>query len=139
MRTRLVVRGLVAVALTGALMGAGCWGWVGGPCEYTEIPGTATVVSVTPATENDDCTNAVEVVFDFAPTDTSLTEHVATGVTLTIGSGQNPPDSWVQDEGLTEGSQHPCNRWVITEGTCTPVIYRFTEVNYLDAIDACYE
>ena len=113
---------------------------VGGPCEYADTPGVATIVSVEPAPSSAlNCTNnPVEVVFDFTPDDTAQAGRAATSRTLTIGEGLNPPRSWVQAEGLTVGSQHTCIRRDITKGACTPVIYRFPDIDTQAGLTACY-
>ncbi len=113
---------------------------VGGPCEYENTSGVATITSVEPASTNGlNCTNdPVEVVFDFTPDDAADAGLAATGRTLTIGEGLNPPLSWVQAEGLTVGSQHTCIRRDITKGTCTPVLYRFPDVDTQAGLDACF-
>ncbi len=112
---------------------------VGGPCKYADTPGMATIVSVEPAPDGAlNCTNhPVEVVFDFTPTNAG-TGGAATGRTLTIGEGLNPPLSWVQAEGLIVGSQHPCVRHDIIEGTCTPILYSFPDIDTQAGLNACY-
>jgi hypothetical protein len=120
----------------------GCDGWlVGGPCTYQDTPGVATIVSVETANPSDNnCPNdPVEVVFDFAPDDPDIGDLEATRFSLTISSGTNPPLSWVTAEGLEVGTQHPCMRRDITRGTCTPIIYTFTEVDYDAAAEQCYQ
>ena len=88
--------------------------------------------------DSNNCANdPVEVVFDFVPTDPTV-DASATGWRLTISDGANPPAAWVADEGLTEGSEHPCTRRNIISGTCTPVLYEFTDVDYDAGIAACY-
>jgi len=114
---------------------------VGGPCEYEDTPGMATIVSVESAPTNAlNCTNnPVEVIFDFQPDEPARVNLAATGHTFTIGEGVNPPLSWVQAEGLTPGTQHACIRRDITKGTCTPVLYQFPDVDTQAGLDACYE
>ena len=113
---------------------------VGGPCEYDDTPGTATIVSVQDADPaGNNCANdPVEVIFDFTPDDAGAADLAATGWHLTISAGENPPRAWVEDEGLTEGSEHSAIRRDITQGTCTPILYEFTEVDYDAGVAACY-
>ena len=112
----------------------------GGPCEYADTPGTATIVSVEDADPDDlNCSNdPVVVVFDFEPDDPASPDLAATGVQLTISEGVNPPREWVDSEGLTVGSQHPCTRRDIITGTCTPLLFEFPEVDYEAGIELCY-
>jgi hypothetical protein len=121
---------MVMVGLSGAL--GGCGGNIGGDCTYVQTPGTATIVSV----ESSDgwCADAVVVTFDFVADDGAA--DVQTG-TITIAAGDDPPLSWVEDEGLTEGSTHDMVREDIDKGTCSPLLYTLTNVDYDAALDAC--
>jgi hypothetical protein len=136
----MVGRVILGPAVFVVCMVSGCVWPVGGPCEYAEVSGTATIVSVSDASEGENnCANdPVVVVFDFVPDDPGDEAHAATGWHLTIGGGANPPRAWVDAEGLTVGTEHPCMRSDILSGTCTPVLYTFTGVDYDAAIDACY-
>ena len=129
----------VVACLMVCCMGQGCLNVVGGPCEYDVVEGSATIDSVDAALVQDgDCTNdPVVVTFTFMP-DGGTTGDEITGLTLTISSGLNPPRTWVESEGLTAGTVHRCEQQTITSGTCTPIIYEFTGVNYQNAIEACY-
>ena len=126
---------------------AGCATRVGGSCKYADIPGTCTVESVTPTgAGTSSCSNdPVEVRFDFSPLDSGAQADYRypaqsdTDRSLTIAGGALPPRPWIESEGLTEGSQHPCVRREITRGTCTPVIFEFTEIDYAAGIDQCYD
>jgi len=113
---------------------------LGGPCEYIDTPGTATIVSVEPADPDAlNCPNdPVVVMFDFQPVEPAGGTLAATGIRLTISEGVNPPREWVESEGLTPGSQHPCLRRDITSGACTPLLFELTDVDYGTGIDLCY-
>ncbi len=120
----------------------GCGEWpIREYCKYHDTPGVATIVSVDAADPGDlNCPNdPVEVVFDFEPDDPDAGNLAATGLSLTISEGLNPAFSWVTEEGLEVGTQHPCLRRDITRGTCTPIIYQFTEVDYQAALEVCYQ
>ena len=140
---------LWALLLTAAVWAAGCNSGGGGdddddssidggPCTYQNIPGTATVVSVSDADPNDyNCTNdPVEVLFDFVPQDPSrdafLDRH------FMVANGANPPRDWAMQQGLTEGSQHPCILKEIVTGTCSPYIFDFTDINEEDGAQHCW-
>ena len=109
---------------------------VGGPCTYTDIPGTAKIVSVKPApADGYNCGKNAEVTFDFSPSDPAAASSYRipnmkdTGRHYTVGGGMNPPKAWVDEQGLTEGSQQSCIRSEETAGTCTPVIFSFPKIS----------
>ena len=109
---------------------------VGGPCEYVDIPGTATIVSVTPVSEDAaPAYDAVEVLFDFVPDDPSAAEKYLfpewpdSGQKMTLWGGTSLPRQWVQDQGLAVESLHSCIRSEIIEGTCTPVVFSFPDLS----------
>ena len=112
----------------------------GGPCEYANTPGVATVMSVEAADPEDlNCSNdPVVVIFDFEPDDPASAGLAATGVQLRISQGVNPPREWVQSEGLIVGSQHDCIRRDITTGACAPLLFEFPAVDYDAGIKLCY-
>ena len=136
----MTIRGFVMVVVSALCAASGCARVIGGPCEYTDTPGTATIVSVSDAEPDaNNCANdPVVVVFDFAPADPGDEAGAATGWHLTIAGGANPPRAWVQAEGLIEGTQHACVRSDIVTGTCSPVVYEFSNADYEAGIAACY-
>ena len=136
----------VACAVASLLITSCCaWPVVGGPCRYADFSGVCTVTSVAKPVpgEGSSCANdPVQVRFDFAPTDPGVDyrypSYSDTDLVLTVAGGHNPPRAWVEAEGLAEGSQHACVRKEIARGTCVPVIFEFTEVDYSAAADQCY-
>ncbi len=118
----------------------------GGTCEYTSVSGVATIVSVEAAgSDETNCSNdPVKVTFSFVPDDATATQSYTItyisddSIELQVSSA-NPPSEWVQAEGLTVGSEHPCVRKEITSGTCTPLIFELTDVDYEQGIEMCYE
>lgn len=113
----------------------------GGPCDYTDTPGVASVVSVTTADPDQlNCWNdPVQVIFDYVPDDPELAHLAVSGIRLAISEGVNPPAAWVEDEGLTVGSTHPCLRRDIMSGTCTPLLFELLDVDYEAGVDQCYD
>lgn len=110
---------------------------VGGGCAYDTTLGTATIVRIeNPPAGEYQAPHAVKVVFKFAPLDSSASgryaqrEYPDTGQVLTVGAGMHPPRRWVKEQGLTVGSRHPCMRLDLVRGTCTPVCFRFLDVDY---------
>ena len=135
---------VIALMLSAVL--AGCTDTIdcGGPCFYVNIPGMATIRSVTPDTTSSiSCPNTVTIIYDFAPDDSTAVDRYRipswpdTGRTLTNLSGYNFPDGWAAKEGITPGSEHLCLRREITGGTCTPVIFEFPDFNAGDREDYC--
>lgn len=119
---------------------------VGGGCAYAEISGVARIVSVKPADPSlYNCRNdPVEVVFDFVPNDPTATGSYRfpawadTGQHLTVSGGANPPRQWVLGAGLAPGTTRACVRSEITAGTCTPVIFTLSDVDYTKGAEACW-
>ena len=117
----------------------------GGHCEYAEIPGTATIISMGPPTGAvANCGNdPVEVRFDFTPNDANARDayrcpHSSdNNRQLLVGEGKNPPRSYMESKGITVGSTHKCIRMEITEGTCTPVLFEFSKIDLSDYGDYC--
>ncbi len=112
----------------------------GGPCTYTSAQGTATMMSLNSAsTASNNCSNnPVEVVFDFTPNNLA-DANAATdnNRVLTVGDGMNPPLNYVLSKGLTIGSIHPCTRQILVNGTCSPVIFTFTDIDLSDYAASC--
>ncbi len=108
---------------------------------YADTPGTAriTVIEVAPADQNNCLNDPVRVLFDFTPTDPAQAPLAASGVALTIGSGQNPPRSWVAASGLTVGGDLPATRSDQAVGPCTPVVWKFPTLDEAAGLASCYQ
>jgi len=114
---------------------------IGGSCTYMSTTGTATIVSLNGAsTGSNNCNNnPVEVVFDFTPANPADANTATdTNRVLTVGDGKNPPLNYVLSKGLTVGSTHPCTRQIEISGSCTPVVFTFTDVNLSDYAASCF-
>lgn len=107
---------------------------------YTQTPGTARVTAIesAPAGGHSCAKDPVRVLFDFTPTETSKASLAASGVPLTIGSGENPPRAWVTASGITVGSDLPATRSDQSAGPCSPLVFTLTSVDYLAGVAACY-
>jgi len=112
----------------GGTGGAGATGGAGGGCPYTDVPGTAKIVSVetAPATEYNCSNDPVRVTFDFTPTNTALALPSDSGQPFQIGGGTNPPRSCLDDNDIAVGNSLPCVRQESTMSLCTPVMYALT-------------
>jgi hypothetical protein len=107
---------------------------VGGPCEYNEIPGVATIVSIKKADSSQTyCENTVEVLFNFVPDDPTVEYKLPTwedtNQRLQMSGGDNPPLKWIQRYGIMEGNTYICIRSEISKGCCTPVIFEFPDLD----------
>lgn len=101
-----------------------------GPCEYRDVPGTCTITVIQDATElSDTCTvdatDTAVVLYTYVP---SAGGDSDTGLRLRVGpgSGFDPPRAFLDAEDITVGSSHACVRREITQGTCSPRLYKFT-------------
>ena len=128
-------KAILTIALMN-LIGCGVMPVSGGPCTYSETTGTATIVSVETAAEGDGCNDAVVVTFDFVPDDPSAVDLYETG-TIFLFDGIDPPFSWIESEGLTEGTVHEMVRRDIDSGTCSPSLFLLSDVDYGVAEESC--
>jgi hypothetical protein len=143
---------VLSLALTGWLIECGGGSssdrasYVGGQCEYNDIKGVASIISVSQPDAGDySCSNnPVKVVFDFHPDASNASKQYLYpqwsdyNQTFTISEGKNPPGQCVNEEGLIVGSKHNCIRKEITKGSCTPVIFYFPDVDESRCIKECY-
>ena len=118
---------------------------VGGRCEYNDIQGRATINSVAvPDAGEDNCKNAVKIMFTFTPDDVSAPDDYRFGEwpdtdrQFTVGAGKNPPKAWAESVGLVQGSTYKCVRSEIINGTCTPVIFSFPEIDLTGWEKECF-
>ncbi len=133
-----------ALLLSMLLFGCGEDQICGGPCTYTDYPGIATIRSVTPDTSlGRNCDNAVIIVYDFAPDDSSAVDRYRfpvwpdTARIFHYVNNGSVPVGWADKEGMTQGSEHPCIRQEIRTGTCSPLIFEFPDVDVSDWPDYC--
>lgn len=117
---------------------------IGGDCVYEEIPGIAEIVSIDQAPPGElNCpSGSVAIFFDFIPYDsTAVLRYTgnwpANNARLFIG-GMNPPQEWVDEQGLHPGSLLECVRMQITKGTCTGVGYKYPGLDQSRFNEYCY-
>lgn len=114
---------------------------VGGPCTYTDTPGSATIMSMSNANPSlYNCkNNPVEVIFNFTPDDSSKANDATDkNQSLTVGAGANPPRDYAINKGLTVGSVHQCIRQNETSGACTPWGFTFPSIDFSDYGTYCF-
>jgi hypothetical protein len=134
-----LIFGTLAGLLGMALVACGGTGAPGKCGTYTETLGTARIVSIeTAPPDGNNCTSdPVQVLFNFTPTDPLQASRAASGIALTIGTGENPPRAWVVASGLTIGSDHAAVRYDQPVGPCDPVAFKLTSLDELAGLAAC--
>ena len=114
----------------------------GGPCDYTEIPGTASIISVVGVSGDTFCDEPVELLYNFVPDDPDqidsryIVNWPLDSIRYTINS-KNPPRRWIETFGLLEGTEHRCTRFRIFSGTCPPIMYGFDGIDDYSVYDSC--
>jgi hypothetical protein len=113
----------------------------GGPCDYYEIPGTASIISVIEA-DSSSCEKTVELLYNFIPDDPDQIDPRFLGnwpldsIPYEI-NGHNFPKRWIETFGLFAGTDHRSSRFRITSGTCAPIYYEFEGINDYSVYDSC--
>ena len=116
-----------------------------GACHYESIPGTAIIFSIKPGLESSNsCIDPVEVLFVFSPDDPSAPEdylfpQYADTSYLTVGAGMLPPAEWVTLQNIIVGNQYECERMEDHGGSCPPVIFELSGIDFSDWPDYCWE
>ncbi len=121
---------------------------MGGPCEYADYRGTATITRVV-QTENS-CQQAksmggpgyegYEVWFRFAPA-ADIREEWARPAAgrehlFSLMNSWYPGPRYLESYGIKTGSTHNCMLKVITRGTCTPTIFEFPGIRRDDYFES---
>ncbi len=110
---------------------------VGGPCEYVDYPGTATVTRMTSTDQSRRQALApggagypgVEVWFSYK-TDARISQDWARKVVdrehlFRLANSWYPGERYIDKYGIKVGNIYPCTLRIITRGTCTPAIFKF--------------
>jgi hypothetical protein len=113
---------------------------VGGPCQYADFPGQATIMAVAPAggAGHGLPYAGLTVTFTFAPDNPIANEPLyVPGKTqvLTLAGGRPPGQRFVERYGVRPGRVLPCRLRLIRQGTCTPVLFDFPGIDLTSAID----
>jgi hypothetical protein len=114
----------------------------GGPCRYTEIPGTASIISVVDVGGETFCDEPVELLYNFIPDDPDqinpsfLANWPLDSIQYIIAE-KNPPRKWVEAFGLLPGTEHRCSRFRMYSGACTPIVYGFQGIDDASVYDSC--
>ncbi len=112
-------------------------GTVGGPCEYVDYPGTATVTRMTSTdqsrrqalTPGGAGYPGVEIWFSFK-TAARISQDWARKVVdrehlFRLANSWYPGERYIDKYGIKVGNIYPCTLRIITRGTCTPAIFKF--------------
>jgi len=121
---------------------------VGGPCEYAEYRGTATITSVEQTERSRQQVGNVggagyegyEVWFRFAP-EADIREEWARPAAgkehpLCLMNSWYPGPRYLEKYGIKKGRSYNCTLKVITRGTCTPTIFEFPEIRRDDYFES---
>jgi hypothetical protein len=132
------------IAFTLSIILFSCTNTIGTNCSYTQYQGKARIISIdnAPLNENNCPVNAKKVVFVFTPNDTSnrdnyIFKNWSDTSTLTINGSTNPSQNFLDSFHITLYSEFNCERQEITQGTCTPVLFNFTEID-LNPQNGCW-
>ena len=120
-------------------------GLVGGGCAYRNISGNAVIDEVKTAPDwQNNCVDPVEVLFHFVPDDPAARSSYLhpdwpdSGRRYVVGDGKNPPRNWARLVGLIVGSKHRAIRSEITQGSCTPVVFLFPDIDSTTSHKECF-
>ena len=112
---------------------------VGGPCAYSDYPGTAMIVSVEPVppsanTSADSPYQPYRVRFTFAPAEPVPHRLYARGKVheLTLSGGTSPGPRFLEKYAITPGAAFAAKLHLIDSGTCSPVAFTFTGIDVSD-------
>ena len=101
---------------------------IGGSCEYEEVAGTCVVQSLSDDQSPDVSCAFKRVRFMFVPDDPDAElkfgrrSHEGE---LTVDGVHGPSVAWLEEKGITEGTELSCVRKAIKSGTCSPVVWTF--------------
>ena len=112
-------------------------------CSYVRYEGKAVIISIetAPLNENNCLTNPKKVLFTFIPNDLAVRNNYifknwSDTSSMTINAGSNPSQQILDSLNISVGGEFRCNRQEITQGTCTPVIFQFEDVD-LNVASGC--
>jgi hypothetical protein len=136
----LLLLALLALGLTVLAGSATAQTRVGGPCRYDDFPGRATITAIAPLADPrpDQPYEAQVVTFAFAPDQAIVGERLyAPGkvYTLTLAGGRLPGPRFVASYGLRPGFRLSCRLRLLRQGTCTPVLFDFPDLDLTSSMD----
>ena len=112
---------------------------VGGPCEYKQYKGKATITSISkkeiPENYGGPSYESYEVKFSFfSEEEIEETYGKVKGreYTLMLTNSWYPGPEFLEKYGIQVGKSFECYLKVITRGTCTPVLFDFPTIDFGD-------
>jgi hypothetical protein len=121
---------------------------VGGPCEYRQYQGKATIVSIRKrevskkeraSLDERPCHQRYEVKFSFSP-DEEIEEAYAQvegrHYPLTLTNSSYPGPDFLEKYGIELGKTFDCYLKVITKGSCTPLLFEFPGIDLSDYFES---
>jgi hypothetical protein len=109
----------------------------GGGCVYNKFEGYAVIKSISnaPADEYNCPNQPKKILFEFTPLNLSdrqqykIKNFSDTSRSLQINDGANPSLDWIKKNKIEVGKKYKCFRTELVSGTCTPVIFTFSDLN----------
>ena len=115
----------------------------GGPCEYKEYKGKATIVSICkkelPSGYGGPSYESYEVKFSFSPEEEieeSFAKVEGREFTLKLTNSWYPGPKFLEKYGIEAGKSFDCYLKVITKGTCTPILFDFPTIDLSDYFES---
>jgi hypothetical protein len=112
---------------------------VGGPCSYTDHPGKAAIIEVTPIPQPKDAQarhpyQPYRVLFTFEPSRPVSGQLFTPGKAheLTLSGGTPPGPKFLKKYGIKPGATFRTDLHVIASGTCSPVVFTFHGIDVFD-------
>lgn len=111
----------------------------GGPCSYSDHPGKATIIEVTPIPQPKSAQaqqpyQPYRVLFTFAPSKPVPGQLFTPGKAydLTLSGGTPPGPKFLKKYGIKPGATFKTDLHIITSGTCSPVVFTFHGIDVYD-------
>jgi hypothetical protein len=109
---------------------------IGGPCEYKQYKGKATIVSIR---EKPTFDHLYEVYFSFSPDEEieeSWVKVEGRRYLLMLNNSSYPGRKFLKKYGIKLGKTFNCYLKVITKGSCTPILFEFPTINLGDYFES---
>ena len=117
---------------------------VGGPCTYTDMPGTMIITKVvktkaSKAQASSAGYEGYEVIFRFttkARVNNEVRALMKRQHQFTLLNGWRPGERYIKKYGITKGKTFPCTLQLIRTGTCSPVHFSFKGMDPVDYFES---
>jgi hypothetical protein len=116
---------------------------IGGPCTYNQLDGLCKIISIAKTKESKDQINVsggpgyegFEINFKFnfdKKIDSNYSKYLNKEYLLKLDNSWYPGQKYLEKYKIKQGSSFNCQIKVITNGTCSPVIFDFKDINTND-------